>query len=90
MRKLHTPKRITLPNGRTFLPKCKRVTWSELPANVTLARRYRGRVAAGRRTRPPRKGERGSRFFDTLKKNSKKSISKTIWEKNTDSCSKTI
>ena len=44
MRKLHTPKRVTLPNGRTFLTRYKRVPRSEPPANVTLARRYGGRV----------------------------------------------
>ena len=63
MRKLHTPKRVTLPNGRTFLAMYKRVPRSELSANITLARKYRGRVAAGRRRRSPRKGQRGSDFF---------------------------
>ena len=90
MRKLATPKRVTLPNGRTFLARYKRVLRSELSANVTMARRYRRRVAAGRRRRSPRKGQRGSRFYDTLKKNSKKSIRKTAWEKTWDLCSKTI
>ena len=81
IRKLHTPKRVTLPNGRTFLPRCKRVPWSELPANVTLARRYRGRVTAGRRIRPPRKGQRGSGFFDTLKKIAKNPLVKQFGKK---------
>ena len=72
MRKLHTLKRVTLPNGRTFLAKYKRVPRSELPANVTLVRRYRGRVAAGRRRTAPRKGQRGSEIFWYLEKNSKK------------------
>ena len=70
MRKLATPKRVTLPNGRTVVARYKRVPRSELPANVTMARRYRGRVAP--------------------EKNSKKSISKTTWEKITDLRSKTI
>ena len=51
---------------------------SELPANV----RYRGRVASGRRRKPPRKLQSGSGFFWHFQKNSKKSISKTTWEKN--------
>ena len=55
IRKLATPKRATLPNGRIFLARYKRVPRYELPANVTMARRYRGRVVVGRRRRPPRK-----------------------------------
>ena len=46
-----------------------------------MARRYRGRVAAGRRRRPPRKGQRGNVVWDTLKKNSKSYISKTTLKK---------
>ena len=42
MRKLATPKRVTLPNARTVVARYKRVPRSELPANVTMARRYRG------------------------------------------------
>ena len=80
MRKLATPKRVTLPNGRTFLARYKRVPRSELPANATLARRYRGRVAAGRTRRPLRKGERG-RFFDTLKKIAKNPLVKQYRKK---------
>ena len=48
-----------------FLARSKRVSRSDIPANATLARRYRGRVAAGRRRKAPRKGQRGSGFFDT-------------------------
>ena len=81
MRKPHNPKRVTLPNGKTFLAKYKRVPRSELPANVTLARRYRGRVATGRRKRPPRKGQRGSGFFDTLKKIARNPLVKQLGKK---------
>ena len=56
MRKLHTPERVTLPNSRIFLARYKRVPRSELPANVTMPRRFRGSIAAGRRRKPPRKG----------------------------------
>ena len=34
MRKLTTPKRVTLCNGKTFLARYKRVPRSELPANI--------------------------------------------------------
>ena len=55
MRKLATPKRVTLPTGITFLARYKKLTRSaELPDNVIMARRYRGRVVAGRRRRSPR------------------------------------
>ena len=81
MRKLATPKRVTLPNGRTFLARYKRVLRSELSANVTMARRYRRRVAAGRRRRSPRKGQRGSRFYDTLKKIAKNPLEKQLGKK---------
>ena len=63
MRKLPPPKRVTLPNDRTFVAKYKNVPRFELPANVTMARRYRGRLAAGRKRRPPRKGQRRNGVF---------------------------
>ena len=81
MRKLATPKRVTLCNGKTFLARYKRVPMSELPANITMARRYRGRVAAGRRRRPPRKGQRGKGFFNTLKKIAKNPLVKKLGKK---------
>ena len=34
MTKLDTPKRVTLPNGRAFHAKYKRVKRSELPPNI--------------------------------------------------------
>ena len=59
----------------------KRVPRSELPANATLARRYRSRVAAGRRRRPAREGQRGSGLFDTLKKVAKNPLVKQLRKK---------
>ena len=43
------PLRVTLPNGRTFLAKYKRVRINELPDHITIARKYRGRPVQGRR-----------------------------------------
>ena len=40
MRRLDTPKRVTLSNGRTFLARYKRVARSQLPVNVVFARTY--------------------------------------------------
>ena len=34
MRRLDTPKRVTVPNGRTFVARYKRVFRAYLPANV--------------------------------------------------------
>ena len=42
MMKMNTPKRLTLPNGRTFVA---RVSRARLPANVTIRRRYTQRAA---------------------------------------------
>ena len=35
------PKRVTLPNGRTFFARYKRTTRAHLPANIHLARPYK-------------------------------------------------
>ena len=64
MRKLNTPKRVTLPNGRTFLARYKRVPRSELPPHITIRRRYRQRAAP----RGRRRGQRGRGIFDFVKK----------------------
>ena len=47
--KRDTPKKVTLPNGRTFLTKYRRVTRQCLPGGTTIARIYRGQPARGRR-----------------------------------------
>ena len=39
------PKRVTLPNGRTFLARYKRATRANLPANISLSRIYKERAA---------------------------------------------
>ena len=67
MQKLDVPKRVTLPNGRTFIARYKRVSRSQLPANVILRRTYRQRAAPkGRRRRTRRQGESG--LFSFIKK----------------------
>ena len=65
MRKLDTPKRVTLPNGRTFLARYKRVKRSELPPNITMSRTQRA-VPRGRRRRL--RVQQGQRIFDFVKK----------------------
>ena len=46
------PKRVTLPNGRTFLARYRRAKRSDLPPNVHLPRIYKQRAAPkGKRRR---------------------------------------
>ena len=40
MRRLDTPKKVTLPNGWTFYAKYQRVPRSQLPPNAIMKRRY--------------------------------------------------
>ena len=47
--KRDTPLRVTLPNGRTFLAKYRRVNRNYLPGGNTIARTYRGQLVQGRR-----------------------------------------
>ena len=69
MRRLNTPKKVTLPNGITFYAKYQRVHRSQLPPNVIMKRTYRIRGAPRRRIRRPiRKEQRGRDFLSSLKK----------------------
>ena len=76
MIKRQNPKRVTLPNGRTFYARYRRATRAELPANVHLNRPYRQRAAPRGRRRRVRQGGRG--FKSAFKKafNFAKKISK--------------
>ena len=80
MRKLDVPKRVTLPNGRTFIARYKRVSRSQLPANVILRRTYRQRAAPrGRRRRKRRQGGRG--LFSFIKKVAKNPVVRSLAKK---------
>ena len=71
MRRLNTPKQLTLPNGRTFYAKYQRVPRSQLPLNIIMKKKYKRKAAPkGRRRRPVRKGQRGRGFLSGLKKSS--------------------
>ena len=61
MVKLGTPKNVTLPNGRTFYSKYKRVKTSLLPKHVTIKRIYNSR-------RGKRNGQQGHGFGSALRK----------------------
>ena len=54
MIKRATPKRVTLPDGRTFLARYKRATRDDLPPNINLARVYKQRAAPKGRRRKRR------------------------------------
>ena len=52
MIKRATPKRVTLPDGRTFLARYRRATRDDLPPNINLPRVYKQRAAPkGKRRR---------------------------------------
>ena len=79
MRKLDTPKRVTLPNGRVFCAEYKRVKRSKLPPNIILRRNYRQRAAPRGRRRTVVQQGRG--IFSTLKKIAKNPIVRKLAKK---------
>ena len=66
MIKRERPKRVTLPDGRTFLARCRRATREDLPPNIHLPRVYKQRAAPkGKRRKnnrliPYRQRQRGA------------------------------
>ena len=68
MMKLNVPKRVTLPNGRTFVARYKRISRDQLPPNVVIRRTYTQRAAPRGRRR--RRAQQGQGFFDFVKKSS--------------------
>ena len=64
MMKLNVPKRVTLPNGRTFVARYKRILRDHLPPNIIMRRTYSQKaVPWGRRRR-----HRWREIFDFVKK----------------------
>ena len=51
MRKLAVPKRVTLPNGRTYVARYERIKRSQLPPEIQMRRAYRQRAAPRNRCR---------------------------------------
>ena len=76
--KLATPKRVTLPNGRTFVARYKRIKRSELPPNIVMRRTYRDRAAVDRRRV---RRQQGQGIFDFVRKVAKNPLVKTIAKK---------
>ena len=75
--KLATSKRVTLPNGRTFVAHYKRILRDHLPLNIIMRRTYTQR-AAPRSRRRGRRGQQGQGIFDFIKKVAKIPLVKSI------------
>ena len=77
------PKRVTLPNGRTFIARYQRVTRAHLPANVGLARSHKGRaVPKGRQRRRGQVVQKGCRVGGKILKLVKIVAKVSITQKN--------
>ena len=77
MEKLNVPKNVTLPNGRTFVARYKRISRDDLPLNIRMRRTHRQRAAPrGRRRR-----QRGQGIFSFLKKAAKNPLVRTLAKK---------
>ena len=80
MVKLQVPKRVTLPNGRTFVARYKRIRRGELPPNIVMRRTYTQRAAPrGRRRR--RRAQQGQGIFDFVKKVARNPLVRSIAKK---------
>ena len=66
MVKLNVPKRVTLPNGRTFVARYRRIPRGELPPNIVMRRTYAQRAALRGKKRKGR--QQGQGIFDFVKK----------------------
>ena len=64
--KLDVPKRVTLPNGRTFVARYKRITRDPLLPNIVMRRTYTQRAAP--RGRRHKRAQQGHVIFDFIKK----------------------
>ena len=73
MHKLDIPKRVTLPNGRTFVARYKRISRSQLPANIVWKRTYRQWAAPRGRRR-----QWGRGLFSFIKKVAKNPAIKSL------------
>ena len=81
MVKLQVPKRVTLPNGRTFVARYKRIRRGELPPNIVMRRTYTQRAAPrGRRRR--RRAQQGQGIFDFVKKVARNPLVRSIARKS--------
>ena len=74
MMKLNVPKRVTLPNGRTFVACYKRIPRDQLPPNIVMRRTYTQRAAPRGRSQ----AQQGQEIFDFVKKVARNPLVKSI------------
>ena len=77
MIKLNVPKRVVLPNDRTFVARYKRISRAELPPNIAMRRNYRQRAAP----RGLRQRQRGRGIFGFVKKVAKNPLVRSLARK---------
>ena len=79
MMKLNFPKRVTLPNSRTFVACYNRIPRDQLPPDIVMRRTYTQRAAP--RGRRYRRAQQGQGIFDFVKKVARKPLVKSIARK---------
>ena len=79
MVKLNVPKRVILPNDRTFVARYKRIRRVELPPNIVMIRTYTQRAASRGRRR--RQAQQGQEIFDFVKKVTRNLLVRSIAKK---------
>ena len=79
MVKLNVPKRVTLPNGRTFVACYKRIRRDELPPNIVMRGTYAQRATPRGRRR--RQTQQGQGIFDFVKKSARNPLVRSIARK---------
>ena len=76
MMNLNVPKRVTLPNGRTFVARYKRIPRDQLPPDIVMRRTYTQRAAP--RSRRRRRAQQGQGIFDFIQKVAKNPLVKSV------------
>ena len=79
MVKLNTPKKVTFPNGRTFIARYKRISRGKLLPNIVMRRTYTQRAAPRGRTRSA--AQQGQGIFNFIKKIARNPLVKSIARK---------
>ena len=84
MVKFATPKSVTLPNGRTFISRYKRIKRSELLQHIVMRRTYMQRAARRGSRRRRRRAQQGQDIFDLVKKVAKNHLRRSIAKKGVE------
>ena len=79
MVKLQVPKRVTLPNSRTFVARYKRIRRGELPPNIVMRITYAQRASPRGRRRT--QAQQGQEIFDFVKKVARNPLVRSIARK---------